>query len=97
MLAQLLNDPENRVAAGRPQYLSHSRVNRYLLCPEQYRLYYVENLRPKVPSASLVFGQLVHQALADLFLKHADPVKYFRAAWAVLKGIALSYSKKETW
>jgi len=28
--------------------LSYSRINRYLTCPEQYRLYYLEKLRPKV-------------------------------------------------
>jgi len=97
MLAALLKDPEEQAAFGRPRYLSHSRVNRYLLCPEQYRLYYVESLRPKAPSASLVFGQLVHQALAGLLLKQIDPMKYFRDTWAVLKGVNLSYSQKESW
>jgi CRISPR/Cas system-associated exonuclease Cas4 (RecB family) len=97
MIAQFLRDPEDKVAAGRPRYLSHSRVNRYLLCPEQYRLYYVENLRPTVPSASLVFGQLVHQALAGLFLKQVDPVKSFQESWAVVKGANLYYNQRESW
>ena len=54
MLGTLLAERDELATFGRPRYLSHSRVNRYLLCPEQYRLYYVENLRPNVPSASLV-------------------------------------------
>lgn len=86
--------------AAAPQgtpYLSHSRINRYLLCPEQYRFYYLENLRPIVPSASLVFGQIVHQALAHLFLKKSDPVKHFLDSWTVLKDLKLDYSRHETW
>jgi hypothetical protein len=55
------NDDET---LGQLPFLSHSRVNRYLLCPEQYRLYYIEKLRPKRPAASLVFGQVMHGALA---------------------------------
>ena len=30
-----------RQASSSLPYLSHSRVSRYLHCPEQYRLYYV--------------------------------------------------------
>jgi hypothetical protein len=78
-------------------YLSYSRVNRYLLCPEQYRLYYVENLRPKVQSANLVFGQVIHQSLADLFGKQSNPVKLFQEKWNLLKDIELDYGQKESW
>src|SRR5207248_9963799 len=96
-MAAPIEEPEQRLDQEPAPHLSHSRVNRYLLCPEQYRLYYVENLRPKAPSASLVFGQLIHQALAGLLLRQADPVRYFRETWAVLKGVYLSYSQKESW
>jgi hypothetical protein len=51
MIERLLAEKEER---GRPNgvpHLSHSRISRYLLCPEQYRLYYVENLRPRHYSA----------------------------------------------
>jgi len=72
-------------------------VNRYLTCPEQYRLYYLEQLRPKVPSAALVFGQLVHQALAVLFQHGGDSVKCFQDAWGVLKDIPLEFSHRESW
>src|SRR5512143_4078572 len=79
MLASLLRD-RDEPAIDTP-HLSHSRVNRYLTCPEQYRLYYLENLRPKVPPAALVFGSIVHQALAGLFQKKDDPLKCFGDSW----------------
>lgn len=78
-------------------YLSFSRVNRYLTCPEQYRLYYVENLRPKIPSASLLFGQVLHQSLSLLFSKREDPVKLFQEKWRLLKDVKVDYSQKESW
>ena len=55
---------EREADSRRTPHLSYSRINRYLHCPEQYRLYYVENLRLRHPPANLVFGQIVHQALA---------------------------------
>ena len=68
---------EHKKGGASPEvpHLSHSRLQRYLFCPEQYRLYYVESLRPKVPPAGMVFGQarrprwlteLVHAALRTL-------------------------------
>jgi CRISPR/Cas system-associated exonuclease Cas4 (RecB family) len=78
-------------------YLSHSRISKYLDCPEKYRLYYVENLRPRVPSASLVFGQLLHQALSRLFKKQDDPVKWFSDIWNDIRQMDISYGKKESW
>lgn len=62
--------PTDREApAARPSTpsLSFSRINRYLTCPEQYRLYYVERLRPRLDNASLVFGTVIHLAIADFF------------------------------
>ena len=64
MIETSLNDREEEVVPRTTPHLSHSRISRYLHCPEQYRLYYLEGLRPRVPSASLVFGQVVHQALS---------------------------------
>jgi hypothetical protein len=68
MIAKLLEEKEEAVRPNGPPHLSHSRINRYLLCPEQYRLYYVEKLKPRMYSASLVFGQVVHQALLVKFI-----------------------------
>ena len=98
MVEGLLREKEESlVPKGQTPYLSYSRVNRYLQCPEQYRLYYIENLRPKYPSASLVFGQVVHQSLALLFQKKEDPIQVFNKAWIMVKPMELTYSKKETW
>jgi hypothetical protein len=96
MLASLFRDRDDPVNNDIP-HLSHSRVNRYLTCPEQYRLYYIENLRPKVPSAALVFGQIVHQSLAELFQRKADPVKCFADSWWMLKDFRLGFNQRESW
>jgi len=78
-------------------YLSHSRVNRYLHCPEQYRLYYVERLRPKIPDAALLFGQLVHEALAQFFRTGVLPAESFANAWNVLRNEPLNYNQRDSW
>ena len=93
----LLKEKDEPVQSSKTPHLSHSRINRYLLCPEQYRFYYIENLRPKFPSASLVFGQVVHQAMAELFNKKSDPVDFFLHNWGELKDVRLTYGKKQTW
>jgi len=82
---------------ARVPYLSHSRVAKYLHCPEQYRLHYVENLRPRFRDADLVFGQLVHQALAQLFRTGANPAESFDNAWLVLADEPLQYGDRESW
>lgn len=97
MLDSLLRDRDELPGSANTPHLSHSRANRYLLCPQQYRLYYLENLRPKVPSASLVFGQIVHQALAALFQKTGDPVKCFGESWGMLKAVPLDFNQKSSW
>ena len=48
------NKPLNAEATP---HLSYSRLQKYLTCPEQYRLHYIEKFRPKVESASLVLAQ----------------------------------------
>jgi putative RecB family exonuclease len=78
-------------------HLSYSRMNRYLTCPEQYRLYYVEYLRPRVPSANLVFGGVVHYALARLFQEDADPLMAFHDAWGEAKQTDLDYGERQSW
>jgi CRISPR/Cas system-associated exonuclease Cas4 (RecB family) len=97
MIERLLAEKEER---GRPNgvpHLSHSRISRYLLCPEQYRLYYVEKLRPRVYSSSLVFGQVVHQALAAFFRTGVEPVASFAAIWKEVGQVELRYAQRESW
>lgn len=72
-------------------------MSRYLLCPEQYRLYYIEKLRPKEPSAAMVFGRIVHEALAALLQHEDDPVAVFLDAWKGAKEAELAYSKRDSW
>lgn len=97
MRAALLAERDETVAAAETPHLSHSRVNRYLHCPEQYRLYYVENLRPRAPAASLVFGQVLHQALAHLFHEKGDAHRFFLEAWRDIQRMDLTYGSKDTW
>src|SRR5439155_5871026 len=92
-----LNAPTKHVAPPETPHLSHSRINRYLQCPEQYRLYYIENLRPRFPAAGLVFGQLVHQALALFFKTGSDPVQSFLKDWNDAQHAELTYSDRELW
>jgi len=95
VIEKLLTEKEER--AHRIPHLSHSRISRYLLCPEQYRLYYVENLRPRLYSASLVFGQAVHQALAAFFRTGAEPAATFTAFWKEAGQVELRYAQRESW
>jgi PD-(D/E)XK nuclease superfamily len=92
-----IKEPEEALDQNHARHLSYSSINRYLTCPEQYRLYYVERLRPKVESAGMVFGALVHVALADLFRNGTDPVSTFLHEWQNLKDVELDYGRKESW
>jgi len=82
---------------GRSPFLSHSQLNRYVVCPEQYRLHYIEQYRARFPAGGLVFGQALHQALAGLFGNGLDPVPIFRDVWASIRDLDLSYSRKDSW
>ncbi len=79
------------------EHWSHSRISKYLQCPEQYRLHYLEGLRTRVPSANLVFGQVIHRALAVLFQADADPIGFFRESWENLKGTEMTFSYRDSW
>jgi RecB family exonuclease len=96
MIGVALKEKAEREAAQFP-HLSHSRIDRYLRCPEQYRLYYIENLRSKFPSASLLFGQLQHRSLAFLLKEKGDPVTLFLAQWEEAKQAELTYGNRQTW
>ena len=97
MTENWLEEKDDRIVKKHTPYLSFSRINRYLTCPESYRLYYIERLRLKVPKADLVFGSLIHLSLAHLFNKKAEPVKFFTEVWDGLKEFELTYGKKDSW
>jgi CRISPR/Cas system-associated exonuclease Cas4 (RecB family) len=97
MTAKLFAEKEEGVRSNGAPHLSHSRISRYLLCPEQYRLYYIEGMRPRFYSASLVFGQAVHQALALFFRTGAEPANSFESLWKEASQTELRYSGRESW
>src|SRR5207244_759067 len=97
MAAPPIKETEDLLDQAPAPHLSHSRINRYLTCPEQYWLYYVEKLRPRIESAGLVFGVVMHAALADLFRTGEDPVEHFVRDWQNLKDVELRYKKREPW
>ena len=92
----LLTLDEDRVDVATP-HLSHSRVSKYLTCPAQYRFYYLEGLRLIAPASNLLFGQLIHRALAGLFSEGADPIPAFAEAWAPFRDIPLTYGSRDSW
>ncbi len=97
MPAASINEKEEVLDLVETPHLSHSRINRYLTCPEQYRLYYVEKLRPKVPGSALVFGAILHNVLAELFRDGTDPLSAFLTQWEELVGVELRYKERESW
>lgn len=97
MITELLADPDDRLLADHIKHLSFSRINRYLTCPQQYWFYYLAGLRLKCPSASLYFGQIIHQALALYLTTQEDPVGFFLERWREVEALTLTYSKRETW
>lgn len=97
MNPKALDEADDHLRSAGTPHLSYSRINRYLQCPEQYRLYYIENLRPRIPPANLIFGQLVHNALAHYFNDKVDPVQFFAEAWHGLKSAELGYGARDSW
>jgi hypothetical protein len=97
MTENWLEEKDDRIVKEHTPYLSFSRINRYLTCPESYRLYYVEGLRLRIQKANRVFGQLMHLTLAHLFNGKAEPVKFFLEVWDGLEKVELTYGKKESW
>lgn len=90
-------EKRERPVRALPNHLSHSRLSRYALCPEQYRLHYIERLRPRVPSANLVFGSTLHEALRQHFEAGVDPVAVFRELWDGLRDTELTFSRSNSW
>ena len=52
-------------------------------------------IRPGFASASLVFGQIVHQALEHLFRSEGDPVQFFLSQWNLSHDFDLSYGQRD--
>ena len=97
MAPRSIEEPEEIIDREAPPHLSFSRINRYLTCPEQYRFYYVERLRTRIVAANLVFGALMHVALADFFREGVTPTTTFLREWENLKSIELHYGNRDSW
>lgn len=72
-------------------------MQKYITCPEQYRLYYLEGMRPKYEAGARVFGAVMHLALAEYFRNERDPLATFRTEWNACREFALRYSQRESW
>lgn len=88
-------DRDDQLLAPSIPHLSYSQANRYLLCPEQYRLYYLEGFRPTRESASLVFGKIIHQSLARHFQGQGEPVAFFQETWDAIEEMDLRFAYRE--
>lgn len=88
---------EGTVPTPSGPYLSHSRISKYLHCPEQYRLHYEVGLRLRIPDASLVFGKVVHAALESLFRNRSDAITEFAIRWQAVRDTPLTYKDRESW
>jgi CRISPR/Cas system-associated exonuclease Cas4 (RecB family) len=97
MALRSIEEPEEVLDRVHTPHFSYSRINRYLTCPEQYRLHYVERLRPRIVAANLVFGALMHVALADFFREGVSPTATFLREWQNLKDIELHYGNRDSW
>jgi len=92
-----IEEDEGNPAVAGLSHLSYSRINRYLTCPWQYKLYYVEGLRPELPAASLFFGKAIHKALAAFFQENDNAITVFQDEWERLKDKPLRYAHRESW
>jgi RecB family exonuclease len=73
--------------------LSYSRIAAYLSCPEKYRLHYVEKWRRRRPKAGLVFGSVVHEAVAAYL---ATGQHSFDELWEEQRHTEIEYGKGES-
>jgi ATP-dependent exoDNAse (exonuclease V) beta subunit len=97
MIGTAVSDSEEKVDTEEAPHISNSRLQKYLTCPEQYRLHYIERLQARTEPASLVFGSVLHLALAGFSRHKHDAAAIFEREWQALRELELRYSKKETW
>ena len=87
-----------------PDHISYSQISVYLQCPLKYRFHYIDALEPAFTSASLAFGQAVHQAVASFFqnalegdrLTADNMIDVYREAWRNCEGPPIRYSNGDT-
>ncbi|MFQ5816908.1 MAG: ATP-dependent helicase [Terriglobia bacterium] len=57
-------------ALPEPLAISHSHVETYQRCPLKYKFHYLWKIRA-VPSAAMIFGQIMHETVAEYFRQRA--------------------------
>ena len=57
----------NRNKKNLPNYFSYSQINSYELCPQQYKLMYIDGIRKKYESIDSYMGKRVHSVLEWLY------------------------------
>jgi DNA helicase-2/ATP-dependent DNA helicase PcrA len=66
---QKIEEPPERIVLNPPvTYLSFSQIDSYSICPLQYKYKYILRL-PTPPSASQVFGDIIHKTLKTFYQK----------------------------
>ena len=58
----------NRNKKHLPNYFSYSQINSYELCPQQYKLLYIDGIRKKYESIESYMGKRVHSVLEWLYI-----------------------------
>lgn len=57
----------------KPLYLSKSRLNTYCLCPEKFRLTYIENIKPEKTPTAMLEGSAIHHIVENT-LVYGKPI-----------------------
>jgi len=87
-----------------PDHISYSQLSVYLQCPLKYLFHYIDCLEPAFTSASLAFGQAVHEAVAG-YLQSAlegehltadNMIDVYRESWHGCEGPPIQYSNGDT-
>jgi putative RecB family exonuclease len=84
-----------------PDHVSYSQLSTYLQCPLKYRFHYIDGLEPEFTSASLAFGQCVHEAVAGFFqsalegehLSADNMIDIYRESWRGCDGPTIKYDR----
>ena len=77
-------------------YMTASMVTAYD-CPRKFYYQYVEGWQPVLPSPNLVFGSVIHEAIAEEFLNGKTTKEYFLERWNKVDELAYSrYDSKDS-
>lgn len=53
-------------------YSSYSQLSKYLTCPYQYKLHYIDEIRPDIKSKHLEYGLVIHETMEHFFTNLAQ-------------------------